>query len=235
MVLLVQVYVQIQSIMFFIGIKTPDDIDSIESSIVVVSDDFKSLKYVIPLYENFPSMKDVQGVAYNHNDNTLWICSFGENKVHHITSSGSHISSIDINKPTGIAYDPKQECLWILTYSQLLKVKADGEFIRTFNVAIEGQDQLCYDEANSRLLMTVGLNYHGTNYVYEIDIKTGNINLLYKLEDSYAIEGIALYNGFMYIANDGMYHSARIPVNQINRYNIYDSSRKSSSASKKNR
>lgn len=43
--------------------------------------------------------------------------------------------------------------------------------------------------------MTAGLNYRGTNFVYEINPLNGKYQLNYNLLDSYAVEGIALYKG----------------------------------------
>jgi len=40
------------------------------------------------------------------------------------------------------------------------------------------------------------------------------------LKDSFAVEGIYIENEIMYIVNDGYYHNAKIPVNQINKYDI---------------
>lgn len=201
-----------------IGILTPEDADNMKSTIVVLSENILTVQREIILYELYPNMKDIQGVAYDGKDNTLWFCSFGENKIYHIYPSGEYIGSYDIKNPTGIAIDPTRNNVWVLTYTQLIQLSKNGIVQQIFDIEIEGQDQLCYDSSKDRLLMTVGLNYNGTNFVYEINPQNGKYEIKYNLLDSYAVEGIALYKGQMYIANDGLYHNAKSPRNQINIY-----------------
>ena len=201
-----------------IGILKPEDADNIKSTIVVLSENLLTVQREIRLYEQYQNMKDVQGVAYDGKDNTLWFCSFGENKIYHIYPNGIYIGSYDIKKPTGIAIDPTRNSVWVLTYTQLLQLNKKGIIQQIFDIEIEGQDQLCYDSSKDRLIMTAGLNYSGTNFVYEINPLNGKYQLKYNLLDSYAVEGIALYKGKMYIANDGLYHNAKMPRNQINIY-----------------
>lgn len=42
-------------------------------------------------------MKTVQGVAVDYADNTLWLCSFEEGLIRHITKQGEHISSFELS------------------------------------------------------------------------------------------------------------------------------------------
>lgn len=201
-----------------IGIFTPDASDEMKSTIVVLTEDFSTLIREIKLYELYPNMKDIQGVAYTEKDTTLWFCSFSEDKVYHTNMYGECIDTYSISQPTGIAYDPSRNCVWVLTYSKLIQISVPGELQISYDVKVDGQDQICYDLNNDRLLMTAGLNYQGSNYVYEINLQDGAYDLLYSLQDSYAVEGIALVDGYLYIANDDLYHNAKIPQNLVNRY-----------------
>lgn len=202
-----------------IGILKPEDSEIMKSTIVILSEDFSTKLSELRLYEVYPHLKDIQGIAYNYDDETLWFCSFSENRVYNINTDGTLIESYEISKPTGIAYDSSRRCIWILTYTKLLQLDEMGAINISYDINVEGQDQLCYDSENDKLLMTAGLNYDGTNYVYQINPQDGHLVLLYNLVDSYAVEGIALMGGNMYIANDGLYHNAKIPQNLVNIYN----------------
>ena len=41
---------------------------------------------------------------------------------------------------------------------------------------------------------------------------------MYVLKDSYVIEGITIVDNILYVLNDGYYHDAKIPINQVNMY-----------------
>lgn len=167
------------------------------STIVRLSSDFSTVLGEIDLYETFPDMKDIQGLCVDGADPTIWFCSFGEGKVRHITRGGDPLDEICIEQPTGIAYDSRTECLWVLTYSQLMRVNKDGTVQETFDVAVEGQDQLWLDEDANVMYFTGGLNYNGKpfkggdNAVYSVDLTSGVVNEKWSLADSWAVEGLA--------------------------------------------
>ena len=90
---------------------------------------------------------------------------------------------------------------------------------------MKGQDQLWLDETNNVMYFTAGINYSGDilkgdNALWSVDLDTGAVSEAYAFADSYAVEGICMSEGKMYVLNDGYYHSARIPVNQVNIYDI---------------
>ena len=74
------------------------------ATIVKVSKDGGTNLGEIKLYDIFPYMSDVQGVTIDKRTNTVWFCSFAENKIRQISKSGKDISSLEISKPIGIAY-----------------------------------------------------------------------------------------------------------------------------------
>lgn len=203
-----------------IGADLPQNFDKCRSSIVVLSSGLDSCLYEIAIADIFPTMKDVQGIAVIPTDNTLWFCSFSENKVRHITPDGCSLGYMEINRPTGIAYDSRRKSLWILTYTELMLVSLQGEIIVSYPMKEKGQDQLYYDDEKDRILMTAGWDYQGSGLVFEIQPQDGKCKLLYRLLDAHAIEGITIKDGLLFIANDGFYHSAKIPVNQVNAYQL---------------
>lgn len=203
-----------------IGASTPADFGNGRSTIMVLSEGLDTCLYELAIADTFPAMKDIQGVTYDPVDHTLWFCSFSENKVRHISLKGNPLLQFAIQQPTGIAYDSKRDALWILTYSELLLISKEGEVRVRYPIEIDGQDQLFYDSIKDRILMTAGLDYQGTGLVFEIHPENGYRKVLYRLIDSHAIEGIVLKNNQLFIANDGYYHQAKIPFNQINVYEL---------------
>lgn len=201
-----------------IGKRRFDSKENIHSTIVVLDKNFSFIVKQIDIGNIFPEMGDVQGLTIDSSDDTIWFCSFQENMVRHIDKKGKDLGGLEIKNPTGIAYDSRFDHIWVLTYSELLCMEKNGKVKKSIPVSIEGQDQIWIDENNLRVLMTGGINYQGENYVYSIDLNSGEIKKLYTLLDSYAIEGIAVDSGNMYIANDGVYHKAKVEANQINIY-----------------
>lgn len=208
-----------------VGQDLPTNEKGMRSSIVWLSDDFSSVLGEIYLYDAFPTMKDIQGICVDGADQTLWFCSFGEGKVRHITRDAQSLGEIKIDQPTGIAYDSRTDTIWVLTYRQLIRFSKDGKRLKSFNVNVKGQDQLWLDESNDVMYFTGGLNYSGSffkgdNAVWSVNLKTGELEEAYVLADSYSVEGLYMANGKLYVLNDGYYHSAKIPTNQVNVYDL---------------
>lgn len=191
-----------------------------KSTIVKLSKDGKTNLGEIKLYETYPTMSDVQGVTIDTSDNTIWFCSFAENKIRHITKQGVNIGEISVSQPSGIAYDSRTDTLWVLTLTALKKFDKTGTELESIDVSITGQDQLYLDEHKNIMYFTAGANYTGLNFVYKVDLETKAITIAYNLKESYAVEGIYIEGSEMYIFNDGFYHTSTVPTNQINIYDI---------------
>lgn len=197
----------------------PDE-KNFKATVEIVASDFSKIKKSIPCYLNFKNMRDIQGVA-NDIDGTIWICSYGENKIVHINEDGDKIESFYIKEPSGIAVDSRDNTLWILTNKFLYNCAYDGAIKKEIKVQIKGQDQLFLDENNNVIYFSAGADYFGDSYIYRVNLKTCEIKPLYVLKDSYAIEGISIIDDKLYVLNDGYYHDAKIPVNQVNIYNLH--------------
>lgn len=201
-----------------IGAYHPDE--DMRSTIVVLSKDLKQIKRTIPLYELFPAMLDVQGVAVNEMDNSIYLCSFSENKVRHISDDNQIIDSISIDRPTGVAIDKKTGHLWVLTFSDLVEYDQNHKQLSNSPIVKDGQDQLAI--LDGKIYITHGLDYSKSQFVSIFDIASRELEKTYTVDSSYAIEGIAIVDSLVYIANDGLYHDAKINKNQINIYNLSD-------------
>ena len=204
---------------FFIGNAgkyKPND-KTFQASIEIVEKDFSAIKGDIPCYLKFENMRDIQGVTKS-TDGTIWLCSYGENKVRHIDEKGNELGNFDIKEPSGIANDSKSNTLWTLTNNYLYNCSYDGVVQKSIKIHIKGQDQLFLDEKNDLIYFSAGADYHGDSYIYTVDLKTSKVKPLYVLKDSYAIEGITIVDDVLYVLNDGYYHDAETPINQVNMY-----------------
>lgn len=194
---------------------------TIKSQIVRMSSDFTSIEETIPLYTTFPSMSDVQGITIDTSDGSIWFCSPSENLIRHITADGISMGSVAISEPTGIAYSASDDSLWVLNYSnKIIHIDKSGASFGSYTFAYsETLDQCFLDETNGLLYITAGTNYTGRNNVYVFDLETHEQSIACTV-NSYSVEGIWIGSDRMVIVNDGYYHSAAIPVNQADIYDL---------------
>lgn len=197
-----------------IGKYKPEE-ETFKSTIEIIDSNFENIVGTIKLYDKYPNLKDIQGITKDSDDN-IWFCSPAENLIRLISKDGEEISKISVKNPSGIAYDKEKNNLWVLTNTFLINYSVKGEIIKKFFIKEKGQDQLYIDK--SKILFTAGLDYNGDSYIYEVDKETGKYNRKYILKDSFAIEGISIIDDNILILNDGYYHNAKVPENQINFY-----------------
>ncbi|RKI41972.1 hypothetical protein D7V86_08475 [bacterium D16-51] len=189
------------------------------ASIEIVDRNFSCVSESIECYKVFKNMGDIQGVCMDR-EGRIWICSYAENLVRQIDRRGRPISEFPVDAPSGIACDNEDGTLWVLTNKYLIHYTKKGEVLKKIPMEKEGQDQLFLDSVHQKLYISAGDNYYGDSYIYTADLTTGQITLCYVLKDSYAIEGITLIGNELYVLNDGYYHDAKIPFNQVNVYRL---------------
>ena len=195
------------------------------SRIVEMDDDFQEIIGIIDLTDRIDGLnQDMQGVALDESDGTIW---FADNKnVYNITKQGELIKTVEFDskykKPNGIAYDKTNDSLWVLFFTKyLVNIDKDGTILGEYPCDVEAQDHVYCSETNGAVYFTAGADYSGDrNYVYQYDFDAQTAVPIYQLMDSYAVEGLVLKDGNLYIANDGLYHQAYEPVNVIKRYEI---------------
>lgn len=190
--------------------------------IVILSNDFSTIEGTIPLSVTFPNMGEIQGIAFDTSDDTLWICSYTENKVRHISKTGASIGYFDLNKASGISYDSETDTLWTCTLNQYIyNMEKDGTVISRFQWnETDALDQCFYDSSSKILYFDCGSNYSQQNYLYAFNTVNQYVYVACTLTDSYSVEGICLESDRLIILNDGYYHSATVAVNQVNIYNL---------------
>lgn len=194
------------------------------SQIVRVSTDFLTVVGTIKLYTRFQSMQDVQGIAIDTTDGTIWFCSTSEGLVRHIDASGNSIGSFSVSgSPTGIAYSASTDSFWVLTYAStnnIKRVSKTGVVLEQYTFAYNDTlDQCFLDEGHGYLYIVAGANYSSRNNVYLFNTATHEQSVTCTV-DSYSVEGIWIGENRMVIVNDGYYHSAIVPVNQANIYDL---------------
>lgn len=203
-----------------IGKETPESA-GYASQIVRMSSDFLTVVEQIPLYTTFPSMTVIQGLTVDTSDGTIWFCSTGENKIRHISQDGTSIGSFTVSRPTGIAYSPQYDTFWVLNYdNKILHMSKSGATLGSWDFAYTEQlDQCFIDPARGYLYIVGGDNYTGRNNVYLFNAVTHQQSIACTV-DSYSVEGLWIGKTEMVIVNDGYYHSAVVPANQVNIYNL---------------
>lgn len=194
------------------------------SKLIRVSADFSTVIEQIDLYSVFSNMQAVQGVTIDTSDGTIWFCSTSENLVRHINAAAESIGFFSVSQnPTGVAYSPADDTLWILTYgssSNILHMSKSGTVLEQYTFSYsETLDQCFLDPQRGYLYITAGENYSGRNNVYLFNTATHAQSIACTV-DSYAVEGLWIGETKMIIVNDGYYHSARDERNVANFYNL---------------
>ena len=167
---------------------------------------------------------NLQGITYDSQEDSFWIAV--GNKVVEVDKEGNELSEIVLAqfgkfKSNGIAYDKESNSLWILCDRKLLiNCSKNGIVQRSIECNISDQDHLFWVDA-SCLYISAGADYNGDdNFIMEFELDTKKIKVLYRLEDSFAIEGIFVLDGKLYVINDGNYHDAKIKNNYVSCYDL---------------
>ncbi len=196
-------------------------------SIVQLSKDCSSIISEITLDKFLTETSSIQGVAYDISNDSLWLADFSNNSIYNITSNGELLNRLNYINPNGVAYDSRTDTLWVINNSSnngdiiIKNIKKSGEEILTFNISgIYHSDQLYLDEQNDSLYFSAGADYHGENYIYLLSLANRRCSQKYVLGDSYAIEGICIVDGKLFVCNDGFYHNSYSNTNEMKVYNI---------------
>lgn len=194
---------------------------TIQSQIVMLSDDLLTVEGTIPLYNVFSNMSDVQGVCIDTSDDTIWFCNPSGNYIGHVSKTGTNLGTVSVSSPTGIAYSASDNTFWVLNYNnQIVHISKTGTVLETFSFSYnEALDQCFLDEGHGYLYITAGTNYTGRNNIYLFDVNTHQQSIACTV-DSYSVEGLVILPDRMVIVNDGYYHSATDSRNVANVYSL---------------
>lgn len=196
--------------------------DEANSRLVEVDRKFTSIIRTIDLSNILDTSANLQGIAYDSQDNELWL-AIGA-KIVAISKNGSLSKSVDIGryakfKSNGICYDESDDSLWVLCASQyLVHFTKDGTALVEFPFNYANQDHVCVK--GNALYITVGADYQGkNNYICTVEKETGSISSLFRVNQANALEGICYCDGQIIITNDGLYHDDLIGHSYLS---IYD-------------
>lgn len=164
---------------------------------------------------------NLQGISYDISNDSIWI-AIGDS-CKNISKLGTVINEFSTDefmkyKSNGICVDG--DSIWVLCYSKyLLKYNKNGELLEKISFDYKDQDMITLYE--DQLLITVGADYNGdNNFILSYNLKTKETTVKFKVLGSYAIEGLTVLDGKLYIANDGLFHDAKIKSSYIVKYNI---------------
>ncbi|MDD2971661.1 MAG: hypothetical protein PHE02_05970 [Lachnospiraceae bacterium] len=196
--------------------------DMLVPRVVEIDKDLRKVLKVLEVSDVLSDGDNLQGVAYDQNNNSLWLAVGDSCK--NINKDGKLIYEFNLGKyssykANGICVD--NDTLWVLCYSKyLLHYDKTGNLIKEFNFNYKGQDQICIYE--DTILATIGADYTGeNNYVVSIAKETdASMSVKYQVKGAYAVEGIAVVDGKLYIVNDGLYHDAKIKESYISIFDI---------------
>ena len=191
--------------------------------LVEVDKALKNVIQTIDLSSILSTADNLQGVAFDNSNNSLWL-AIGKT-VKNIDKTGTVLSEFDLGKyskymANGICVDSEDGTLWVLCYSRyLLHYDKFGNLIKKMNVNFRDQDHIVVNA--DQIWVTAGADYNGDeNYVLTMDKNSGDISVKYKVIGAYAVEGICIVGSNMYIANDGLYHNAKIKESYISAYKV---------------
>lgn len=164
---------------------------------------------------------NLQGIAYDRFDDAIWI-AVGD-RIQQVTKTGEIIKTISLGKykncsANGICIDETDGTIWVLCYyDYLLHFNRKGKIMEAVEVDMADQDMIyMYD---GLIYITVGADYCGEeNYCAVFDPASKEIRIQYRLNQSYAIEGIYVDDIRIYVVNDGAFHNTTIPRTYVSIY-----------------
>lgn len=178
--------------------------------IVKTDGEFCSSMKTIELGNVLDDGDNLQGIAYDSKDDSLWL-AVGKELVE-IDKNGNCVKKLNMGKyikcgSNGICYDERDDSLWVLcAVKYLLHYAKDGSILNEFPFYYEAQDHICTD--GEYIYATVGADYQGSdNFVYQIRMDDASVIAAYRTEGSNSLEGICIKNNRLLIANDGRFHS----------------------------
>ena len=179
--------------------------------VIQINKELTEVISIIDLSNMLNTNDNLQGVAYDDYNDSLWLAVGDSCK--NISKDGKLIFAFDLGKykkykSNGICVDG--DTLWVLCYSKyLLHYDKSGNLIKEYSFNFKDQDMLF--NSGDELIATVGADYNGeNNYVVTFNKNTGETDVKYQIHGAYAVEGISIVDGKLYILNDGLYHDAKI-------------------------
>lgn len=194
------------------------------SGVVKLSADFTTLiQEVTTVSVGLSPAGSVQGVVYLPHLNQVAFAFRGNETIHFLTADtmtyvgqfpGGTIAGLN-----GITYDESLDAMICMTAAGATTWRSmnDGSIIKSATLDGDSADMLWYDGGNGWLWYTTGGNgVEGRVRIRELENPVKDIAVI-RVGGVQAIEGIALRDGKMWIANDQYYHPSGTVGEQLNR------------------
>lgn len=204
----------------------------ISSSVVVytpslmnVSSDFSTKISEIDLLTAYPSIGNVQGLAYDTSDNTLWFTDSDNNAIGHISKTGTVLTGLSLAfSPNSLTYDPTLNCLiYNQTSSIIWANKTTGATIKSITSG-GGYDHLYFD-STSGVSGTLWGSY-GPNGapagINRYDVATQLWTGHWSIPEIQAVEGLHCVGGVLTLVEDARYHNVGYLTNSAAVYNLIE-------------
>ncbi len=199
--------------------------DSPIPRLIEVNFELNKVIKIMPIHKIINDDANVQGITYDSKNDSI-IVATGK-YIYNIDKTGNEIKHFSLGKyskysANGVAFNNNEETLWTLLYSKyLLQYDNNDNLIKKIKMNYKDQDQIFIDTDINHMFISVGADYNGNNnFVLDYNLNNNSNYRLYRVINSYAIEGISVVDGRMYVINDGLYHSAKIKKSYINIYNF---------------
>lgn len=219
------------------GRKDVDNLTPQTPTIVLLRADKRSVYAEYDLTALYPAVTwgTVQGVQWDLTDNSIWFADQANNKVRHLSLTGSVIAGDEIttdSTPNGLARSEADDALFVhyqgsgpttTTFKKYSCV--DGSLLETISMptAISSADHIQYDDATKFIYVSAGANNADASLFVVCTISKHFVTR-YQLRNSHACEGfyVRVEGGYFYIelACDGGFHSD-LAVPPTNRINVY--------------
>ncbi|MBX5131601.1 hypothetical protein HJB80_02690 [Rhizobium lentis] len=127
------------------------------------------------------------------------------------------------NTGNGIAVVPEHSVYYTLqTTGELTKWDLVGVYLPPIvDLNTQTTNDMLHYLGNGKMLLTYGANL-SDGYIVVLDISGASpvIKKTVQIPGSNAIEGVAIHDGFIWLCNDGEYHSATPALNRVLKYSI---------------
>jgi hypothetical protein len=192
-------------------------------SVIQLSANLSTIISQIDVKALWADQTTVQGVCVDTTAGTLWFAALDQGKIRNISKAGALIGELTVSSPNGIAYDPSEDRLIVLSGNGTFRVinKTTGSQIRSYSWAFPtSPDMLYFDPATRFLYASYGANGSG-GLIVVIDHDNPRIlGILGPFDECLATEGIAIRNGKLYVCNDAYYHNQSPNLNEIVEYDL---------------
>jgi len=189
-----------------------------------IIDNFKTIGHF-----KLTNQHSIQGISVVDGSNEFWCVARKLNSGHstviraNATTGEVISSSLCQNTGNGIAVVPERGFFYTLQITgELTKWDLNGVHLPPIiDLNSSSSNDMLHYLGNNRMLLTYGDN--GTNGVavlYDISGSKPVIIRTMTIPSANAIEGVCVYDGYIWVNNDGQYHGQKPALNRVLKYSL---------------